>query len=98
MRGAQRQDRSPAQIHVGLVLELHQYVRNAGQMVKITKRKIAVTVSGLVLALAGGAAYASIPAPDGSVHGCYKNSNPAKGALITIDSSESCPSGYTALN
>lgn len=48
-----------------------------------------------VLAVGAGIAYASIPAPDGTIHGCYKNST---GMLIAIDSSASCPTGYTALN
>jgi hypothetical protein len=55
-------------------------------------------VIGLALTLLGagaGVAYASIPAPDGVIHGCYKTST---GMLIAIDSSASCPSGYTALN
>lgn len=58
---------------------------------------------GLLLAVAvtlllGGIAYAAIPGPDGVIHGCYKNSTPAQGALIAIDSAASCPSGYTTLN
>jgi hypothetical protein len=61
--------------------------------------KIGVFIaSSLVVAAGAGIAYASIPGPDGVIHGCYKNSNPAQGALITVDSAASCPSGYTALN
>jgi hypothetical protein len=60
-------------------------------------KKFALILAGLlaVAGLGAGVAYASIPAPDGTINGCYKNST---GMLITIDSSASCPSGYTALN
>jgi len=43
-----------------------------------------------------GVAWASIPAPDGTVNGCYKNAG--NHDLIVIDSTASCPGGYTALN
>jgi hypothetical protein len=59
-------------------------------------RRCALLAAGIAaLLLLGGIAYASIPGPDGTIHGCYKNNT---GALITIDSAASCPSGYTALN
>lgn len=45
--------------------------------------------------LLGGIAYASIPAPDGTINGCRKNTD---GSLRVIDSTATCPSGYTALN
>jgi hypothetical protein len=61
-------------------------------MAKQTARLIVIAVALLLL---GGIAYASIPGPDGVIHGCYKNST---GMLITIDSAASCPTGYTALN
>jgi hypothetical protein len=61
-------------------------------------RKLIVVLAALALVATGAVAYASIPGPDGVVHACYKNSNPAQGALIAIDSAASCPSGYTALN
>lgn len=51
------------------------------------------TVAAVVLGF--GIAQASIPSPTGQINGCYKNSN---GDLIVIDSTASCPSGYTALN
>ena len=50
-----------------------------------------LTVGGASAAVA----YASIPGPDGVIHGCYK---PADGKLLVIDSAASCPSGDTALN
>jgi len=63
------------------------------------KNSVIIAVVALALGLIGGAvAYASIPGPDGTIHGCYKTSNPAQGALLAIDSAASCPSGYTALN
>jgi hypothetical protein len=63
-------------------------------------RRIALVASVVLVALVGvvGIAWASIPGADGVIHGCYKNSNPAQGAVIVIDSAASCPSGYTALN
>jgi hypothetical protein len=62
-------------------------------------RKLVVVLAAVLLMGVGAAvAWASIPGPDGVIHGCYKNSNPAQGALIAIDSAASCPSGYTALN
>lgn len=63
------------------------------------KKRIALIIAALlVIGIGAGIAYASIPGPDGVIHACYKNSNPAQGALIAIDSTASCPSGYTALN
>lgn len=62
------------------------------------KRLPAVATIVIALIIGAGIAYASIPGPDGVIHGCYKTSNPAQGALIVIDSAASCPSGYTALN
>jgi hypothetical protein len=70
-------------------------------MARYSVRPRSWAVAALVLAaalLGAGITWASIPGPDGVIHGCYKNSNPAQGALITIDSAASCPSGYTALN
>jgi hypothetical protein len=63
------------------------------------RKRIALIVAALlVFGVGAGIAYASIPGPDGVIHGCYKTSNPAQGALIAIDSTASCPSGYAALN
>ena len=57
-----------------------------------------VLVAGLItmglLAIAG-IAVASIPAPDGTINACYKNST---GALSVIDSASSCPNGTTPLS
>lgn len=62
------------------------------------RKPVVILVIALSLIVGAGIAYASIPGPDGVIHACYKNSNPAQGALIAIDSAASCPSGYTALN
>lgn len=52
--------------------------------------------AGVIVGLAGlTVVSASIPAPGGTVKGCYRNTN---GNLRTIDSAASCPSGWTALN
>jgi hypothetical protein len=42
----------------------------------------------------GGIAYASIPGPDGVIHGCFGNN----GALRVIDSAASCKSNETSLS
>lgn len=63
------------------------------------KRLVITSVIALVMVAAGaGIAIASIPGPDGVIHGCYKTSGPAQGALTVIDSTASCPSGTAALN
>jgi hypothetical protein len=61
-------------------------------------RKLIVAVLALLLVGSAAIAWASIPGPDGVIHGCYKNNNPAQGAIIVVDHTASCPSGYTALN
>jgi len=68
-------------------------------MAKSLKRSSVIILSSVLSALAIGTfAWASIPGTNGSINGCYKNSNPNKGELIVIDSLESCPNGYTSLN
>lgn len=59
------------------------------------KRVITVVLATLALLLVGGVAYASIPGPNGVISGCRKNTD---GSLRVIDSTATCPSGYTALN
>ena len=59
------------------------------------KRTLIVSAVVSALVLAGGVAYASIPGPDGVIHGCYKNTD---GSARIIDSAASCPNGYTAIN
>lgn len=60
---------------------------------------IVVLAAALAVVGAGtGIAFASIPGPDGVVHGCYKTSSPAQGTLTVIDSAASCPSGTASLN
>jgi hypothetical protein len=49
----------------------------------------------LALLLVGGAAVASVPAPDGTINGCRQDST---GNLRVIDSEETCPSGWSPLN
>jgi hypothetical protein len=53
-----------------------------------------VVASTALVAALGGAAYASIPAPDGSVHSCVGN----RGTVRVIDSAASCDPGEQALN
>jgi hypothetical protein len=65
----------------------------------VRKGVIAAIVSAVVAVPLGvGVAYASIPAADGTIHGCYQSSGLGDGALYVIDSADSCPSGYTGLN
>jgi hypothetical protein len=67
--------------------------------VTVTAKKVAaVAVLLPALGLGAGIAYASVPGPDGVVHGCYQSSGLGDGALYVIDSGASCPTGYTALN
>jgi hypothetical protein len=65
-------------------------------------RKLIIVVAVLTVGLvAGGVAWASIPnSTTGVISGCYKNSNPAKGAVIVVDTQagEACPNGYTPLS
>lgn len=59
-------------------------------------RKLAVLGAALLLLFVGaGIAWASIPGPDGVIHGCRKNTD---GSLRAIDSAATCPSGWTELN
>lgn len=60
-------------------------------------KKFVVVATAVVagVALGGGIAYASIPGPDGVIHGCRKNTD---GSVRVVDSTASCPSGFTALN
>ncbi len=62
----------------------------------VTRSRVLVALGGVAaMAVVGGIAYATIPGPDGVIHGCYSNKN---GALRVIDSSASCKAGETALN
>lgn len=66
-------------------------------------RRIRLLLAATVLALSvGGLAVASASIPDsaGVIHGCYKTSNPARGALVVIDTDagQTCPSGTSPLN
>lgn len=63
--------------------------------------RIAVLVSAAAALAVGGAAtaaFAAIPASDGTIDGCYAASGLAQGQLYVIDSGSTCPTGYTALN
>jgi hypothetical protein len=62
------------------------------------RRALIIVAAVLGLLALGGIAWASIPGPDGVIHGCYKTGNPAQGSVIVVDSTASCPSGFTALN
>lgn len=62
-------------------------------------KKITVTFAAVALLAAGsGLTYASIPAADGTIHGCYSSGALGTGDLFVIDDAATCPSGYTALN
>jgi hypothetical protein len=54
----------------------------------------------LVLATAGGIAYAAIPDASGVIHGCYKKSSPNQGTLRVIDTErgQTCSSSENALS
>lgn len=61
--------------------------------------KSALTGLGVAACIAGvgGIASASIPAPDGTINGCYSNDTHPH-ALYIRDSANTCPSGDTSLN
>lgn len=61
-------------------------------------RRFYVVLAVVLAFMFGGVAWASIPGPDGVIHGCYKTGNPNPGSVIVIDSAASCPNGYAALN
>ncbi len=58
------------------------------------KKLLVLTLSSVLLAVSSIVAYASIPAPDGTITACYK---PSDGKLFVIDSNSTCPSGTTSL-
>ena len=66
----------------------------------IRKKTFAFLAAGTLLAgvVGAGIAYASIPATDGTIHGCYSSDTLGTGDLYVIDDAATCPSGYTALN
>ena len=59
------------------------------------KKIAAILAMSLVL---GGVAYASIPDSGGVIHGCYKTTGNVKELIVIDSATQSCPSGYTALN
>lgn len=50
------------------------------------------------LLLGAGVAAASVPGPDGTIHGCYQTAGLGDGALYVIDSEDECPTGFTGLD
>lgn len=64
-------------------------------MTAVRKRILIGLAIIAVLISFGGVAYASIPGPDGVIHGCRKTTD---GSARIIDSAASCPSGFTAIN
>jgi hypothetical protein len=62
----------------------------------ITKRGLVAIAAGAALLVAAGVAYATIPGPDGVIHGCYARSG---GSLRVIDASvTNCKSTETSLD
>jgi hypothetical protein len=64
------------------------------------RTRIGTIFAGLVLAaaLAGGVAYATIPAADGAINGCYRTSlDDQKGQLRIVDDPASCRSNELAI-
>jgi hypothetical protein len=59
------------------------------------KAYTAVALCAVTFLALGGVAYASIPDPDGLIHGCYRNTS---GDMRVIDSEETCQSNETPLN
>lgn len=69
-------------------------------MGKRAKCVAAVAAFAVAAGVAGAAteAWASIPASDGTIHGCYKTADIGQGQLYVIDSAAACPVGYTELD
>jgi hypothetical protein len=65
----------------------------------VSRRVVLAACVALVLAAAGGIAYASIPDSDGVIHGCYKKASPNQGRLRVIDTDlgQKCSNGETPL-
>lgn len=61
----------------------------------MVKRVVVIVCAAVLGVLVGAVAWASIPGPDGVIHGCRKNTD---GSMRVIDSEAFCPNGYTALN
>ena len=59
---------------------------------KVSYANVAATLA--LIAALGGVAFASIPGPDGSFHGCYAE---AGGALRIVDSAEACRARETRI-
>lgn len=64
-------------------------------MTVVYKRVLTVLATVVAFLGVGAAVYASIPGPDGVIHGCRKTTD---GSARIIDSAASCPSGFTAIN
>lgn len=61
-------------------------------------RRLLIVVVGLALLCGAGAAAASVPGADGTIHGCYQTAGLGDGALYVIDSEATCPTGFTSLD
>lgn len=63
------------------------------------RRLLAASLIAVAAMAVGAAAYASIPAPDGVITGCYTDRAVASAhALVVVDSAVSCPIGTTPLS
>lgn len=62
----------------------------------MNRKLLLIPAIAVALAL-GGVAYASIPASNGTVDGCYSNSTHPH-ELFVIQSGNTCPSGYTSID
>jgi hypothetical protein len=60
---------------------------------RLTRRHVLISVAVVSLALAGGAAFATIPGSEGTVRACYSNG----GLLRVVDSGTGCRPGETPL-
>lgn len=67
---------------------------------KLKAHKVGVLlISSIVcVLLIGSTANAETPVSVSTIYGCYRPSGIAQGQLMIIDSTDTCPTGYTTLN
>ncbi len=78
---------------------------NSPRRLSISRKALAAIGIVVIGVIAGGVTYASIPGPNGVVHGCYQTQGgllssllgPTRGALRVVEPGEACRSGERAI-
>ena len=66
--------------------------------IRVTRKRVVFLAVLAALMTAGGVAYASIPASDGTINGCYRTAaGDNQGQLRIVDTGSSCRSNETAI-